>query len=189
MNLGGIAAIIAAVAFAVLVIGILMTLVKIPKLLSEIQNTVQKVNTTIDVVTKDVDGLSIEVEALINKTNTLMDDVNGKVNKIDPLFSAVGDLGVTVSEINVTAKDTATNLLSGIGKKKPSTAQKISRNVKSLSKIKDFISPSEKSSKVVEPVENTENVTLSGLEQELQAIKNRQPSTTAGEITINKGEK
>ena len=188
MDLAGIAAIIAALAFAALVIVLIISLLKIPKLIAELQNTIQKVNTTIDVVTKDVDGLSIEVEGLLNKTNSLMDDVNGKVSKIDPLFTAVGDLGITVSEINVSAKDTANNLLSGIGRKKPSKTQRLQKNIKSLSKVKDFVSPSKQEKAVVD---ETVPVTppKSAIEEELESIRNRKPSSTAGEITINEGVK
>ncbi|HFI0464165.1 TPA: DUF948 domain-containing protein [Streptococcus suis] len=186
MNLGGIAAIIAALAFAALVVGILMSISKLPKLLEEVQTTVSRLNTTIDVVTKDVDGLSLEVEALLNKANYLVDDVNGKVGKIDPLFTAVGDLGVTVSEINVSAKDTATNLLSGIGKPKKSKAQKLARNAANLSKVTKFIKPST-TEKVVQGDTPVVENPMSDLERELTALAQRNRSHTAGEITINKG--
>lgn len=184
MTLGGIAGLIAAIAFAVLVVGVLMILKQVPKLIAELHDTIKRVNTTIDVVTKDVDGLSIEVEALLNKTNTLMNDINGKVSKIDPLFTAVGDLGETVSEINDSAKDTATNLISGIGKKKPSRAQRILKTTSQLGKLKQFVTPSQKENQVVEEViiENP----MSEIERELQALASRRPSATAGEITINK---
>ena len=188
MDLAGIAAIIAALAFAALVIVLIISLLKIPKLIAELQNTIQKVNTTIDVVTKDVDGLSIEVEGLLNKTNSLMDDVNGKVGKIDPLFTAVGDLGLTVSEINVSAKDTANNLLSGIGRKKPSKTQRLQKNIKSLQKVADFASPRNQERAFVD---ETVPVTPqnSAIEEELESLRNRKPSSTAGEITINEGVK
>lgn len=189
MDLAGIAAIIAALAFAALVIVIIISLLKIPKLIAELHNTIQKVNTTIDVVTKDVDGLSIEVEGLLNKTNSLMDDVNGKVSKIDPLFTAVGDLGLTVSEINVSAKDTANNFFSGLGNKQKSKTQMLQQNIKSLSKVKDFIKPSRKEESKATEDQVTVKTVKSDLEQELESIRNRKPSATAGEITINKGVK
>lgn len=183
MTLGGVAGLIAAIAFATLVIGLLMTLVKLPKLITELQDTIKRINTTIDVVTKDVDGLSIEVEALLNKTNTLMNDINGKIGKIDPLFTAVGDLGETVSEINESAKDTATNLISGIGKKRPSKAQRLLKTTSNLGKIKQYVTSKTKEDNSVEEViiENP----MSEIERELQALASRKPSVTAGEITIN----
>lgn len=184
MNLGGIAALIAALAFAVLVIGALITLAKLPKILDEIKTTVTRLNTTIDIVTKDVDGISLEVEALLNKANYLVDDVNGKVGKIDPLFTAVGDLGVTVSEINVSAKDTATNLLSGIGKPKQSKAQKLAKNASNIGKVAKFIKPAKTESPQVQ-VETAKDDNLSQIERELTALANRNRSQTAGEITIN----
>lgn len=189
MDLGGIAALIAALAFVVLVVGLMLSLLKLPKVIADFHATVKKLNTTIDVVTKDVDGLSLEVEALLNKTNSLMDDVNRKVEKIDPLFTAVGDLGETVSEVNDSAKNTATNLISGIGKKKPSTATKIVKGASKINKLRSFIKPSQKVAEVVveEAVEVKEESPMSELERELKALANRKPSKTAGEITINKG--
>lgn len=190
MSLGGIAALIIAVAILILVISIVRSLNKVPKILNDIQETVQRVNTTIDVVTKDVDGLSIEVEALLNKTNRLMDDVNGKLGKTDPLFSAIGEIGETVSEINDSAKDTATHFISGIGRKRPSKAQRITRGAKHLTKAKNFLVPKKETTAVKEFVEepetpNMQSHAMSELEKELIALANRQQSTTAGEIMIN----
>ncbi|MBS4462335.1 DUF948 domain-containing protein [Aerococcaceae bacterium zg-B36] len=189
MTLGGVAALIAAIAFAALVVVVCISLGKLPKLLSDLQLTIQRVNTTIDVVTKDVDSLSIEVEALLNKTNSLMDDVNGKLAKTDPLFGAIGELGETVSEINVSAKDTATNLISGIGKRRPSRVQRLFKTTRNLSKAKDFVTASPNLDEVAEPeVETVVTATdpMSELERELYALAERETSKTAGEITINR---
>ena len=120
MTVVEIAALIAAIAFAVLVIFVCLNLSKLSNVIKEVETTVQNVNKTLDVVTKDVDNLSLEVEGLLNKANTLVDDVNGKVGKTDPLFTAIGDLGLTVSDLNDSTRQMAANLVGNLSKKKTS---------------------------------------------------------------------
>ena len=100
MSWGNIAALIAAVAFAVLVFFLVLAIRKATKILDDVSKIAEEANNSITVITKDVDHLAIEVEGLLNKTNTLMDDLNGKISKTDPLFTAIGDIGVTVSDVN-----------------------------------------------------------------------------------------
>ncbi|UUX34375.1 DUF948 domain-containing protein [Fundicoccus culcitae] len=179
MTLGGIAGLIAALAFAVLVVFICLNLSKLSKIMEEIQKTVQHLNSTIDVVTKDVDNLSIEVEGLLNKANTLVDDVNGKLGKTDPLFTAIGDLGVTVSDLNESTKGMANNLVNGISKKKKSPIDRFVKSTKGFTKTKE-------NSQLSDPVEKAyeESAALTQLQKELEALAKTTPSTTAGEISI-----
>lgn len=102
MNLTGgeIAALIAAIAFAILALVLCYVLFKAAGVLSDLNTTVEEVNTSLSTITKDADHLLIEVEGLLNKTNTTLDDVNGKLGYTDPLFVAVGDLGTSVSSLN-----------------------------------------------------------------------------------------
>lgn len=133
MTVTEIAALIAAIAFAVLVIFVCMNLSKLSNVIKNVESTVENINKTLDVVTKDVDNLSIEVEGLLNKANTLVDDVNGKVGKTDPLFTAIGDLGITVSDLNDSTRQMTANLVGNLGKKKKSKFDKVfkpSRNKK-----------------------------------------------------------
>lgn len=116
MGYGEIAGLIAAIAFAVLVVFIILTLRKVTDILDEVEKIAQEANKSLAIITKDVDHLSIEVEGLLNKTNTLVDDLNGKIGKTDPLFTAIGDLGVTVSDVNQSTRHLATSLIGG-GKK------------------------------------------------------------------------
>ncbi|MGX7091571.1 DUF948 domain-containing protein [Hutsoniella sourekii] len=152
MTLGGLAGMIAALAFVGLVVFICLNLSKLSQIMTDLQETVQRVNRTLDVVTKDVDNLSIEVEGLLNKANSLVDDVNGKLGKTDPLFVAIGELGVTVSDLNESTKKMTINLLEGIGnstKRKSSPLDKfiqsskvISKAGKSLTAREDVANPS-----------------------------------------------
>lgn len=135
MSGGEIATIIAAVAFAVLVIFIVVNLMKLSKIAGEIQQTVKEANNSISVITKDVDSLSIEVEGLLNKANALVDDVNGKLGKTDPLFQAIGDLGVTVSDLNHSSRNLVGHV-TGATKKtaQVSVASKIGRTAMAMNR-------------------------------------------------------
>lgn len=178
MSLGGIAAIIAAIAFAVLVGFIATTLTKVTQVVNETKYTVQRLNTTIDVVTKDVDGLAIEVEGLLNKANTLVDDVNGKLSKTDPLFEAVGDLGESVSDLNDSTKEMVSNLVHGNAGRKRSKVSKFLNTARNISKA------SKKANRAVAPTDyySPEEAEIEELES---LVHDKQPSVTAGEIAVN----
>lgn len=132
MTGGEIAALIAAIAFAVLVLGLVYVLFKVAKMISELNTTVEEANKSLSTITKDADLLLIEVEGLLNKTNVTLDDVNGKLGLTDPLFKAVGDLGESVSSLNNSTRNLSSHLASagkkgasiGIAKKVGSTMSK-----------------------------------------------------------------
>lgn len=206
MTIGQIAAIIAAIAFAVLVVFLSLSLIKVSGVLTELKETVNRLNTTIDIVTKDVDNLSIEVEGLLNKSNSLVDDINGKLGKTDPLFTAIGDLGVSVSELNDTTKNMATNLVSGVSsqRKSKSPLSKFVRATQALkSKSKKRSHKKDLNNKVDKVYEEesellpSEDLADLYLEPTVETTNNNpnmsnlsnftdhRPSTTAGEITIS----
>lgn len=112
MTGGEIAALIAAGAFAILVLGICFVLFKVANVVSELNTTVGEANKSLSTITKDADHLLIEVEGLLNKTNTTLDDVNGKLGLTDPLFKAVGDLGESVSRLNDSTRNLTSHLAS-----------------------------------------------------------------------------
>lgn len=116
MTGGEIAALIAAIAFAALVVFLIVVLLKVSKVIEEVSKTIKEANTSIEVITKDADSLLIEVEGLLNKSNATLDDVNGKLGKTDPLFQAIGDLGVSVSSLNSSTRNLAGHV-SGTTKK------------------------------------------------------------------------
>lgn len=126
MSLGGIAAIIAALAFVVLVIFLVRVLSQVSKTVEKVETTVTEANTTIDVLTKDVDLLMQQVEGLLVKGNHLLNDINGKVETIDPLFTAVADLSESVSALNTTSRNLAGKVGTvGKGAAKASVAGKV----------------------------------------------------------------
>ncbi|SIO02679.1 Uncharacterized protein YoxC, contains an MCP-like domain [Carnobacterium alterfunditum] len=110
MTGGEIAALIAAVAFAALVVFLIIVLLKVSKVIGEVQTTVNEANKSISILTKDADSLLIEVEGLLNKSNATLDDVNGKLGKTDPVFKAIGDLGATVSSLNDSTRNLTTHV-------------------------------------------------------------------------------
>ncbi|WP_409022766.1 DUF948 domain-containing protein [Dellaglioa sp. P0083] len=115
MTGGQIAGLIAAVAFAVLVLFIIFVLMRMMRTLGE-------VNKSISSITSDVDGLSNEVENILVKSNILLDDVNGKVATIDPLFQAVADLSESVSDLNDASRGLMTHVSATSKKAKDSSA-------------------------------------------------------------------
>ena len=133
MTGGEIAALIAAVAFAVMVAAIVFLLLKVSKVVGKLDTTVDEANKSLSTITKDADHLLVEVEGLLNKSNTTLDDVNGKLGMTDPLFQAVGDLGVTVSDLN----DSAVNLASSVTNftKRGTQAAVIKKAGKSVSRL------------------------------------------------------
>lgn len=182
MTFGELAGLIAAIAFAALVIFISINLSKLSEVIREVKETVKKVNNAVDVVTRDVDNLSIEVEGLLNKTNTLVDDVNGKLSKTDPLFTAIGDLGQTVSDVNESSKEMASNLISGISaknKRKQSALAKITNIAKPRRNTRNKVhtSPAAHSNQNSKQYWTKE-------EKELFDLSNKQPSRTAGDIKV-----
>lgn len=201
MTIGGIAGLIAALAFAVLVVFICINLSKLSKVLTDVQETVKRLNTTIDIVTKDVDNLSIEVEGLLNKGNTLVDDVNQKIGKTDPLFTAIGDVGLTVSDLTDSANEFATNLLNSNSKKKRNPIDRIRKSSKKSSDAKYNTAGMKRSSEIkpesvvdeeigIHPVRNefeSSAVNSKNEDEATQTLKqfiSAEPSTTAGEIRI-----
>ena len=189
MSIGEIAGIIAALAFAVLVIFICVNLSKLAKVMTDLKETVKRVNTTLDVVTKDVDNLSVEVEGLLNKANSLVDDVNGKLGKTDPLFTAIGDLGVTVSDLNDSTKNMTVNLLEGVGRKNKSKLSRFISATQNFSKFKPGSKDKTKSGEdsVAEAYEEDPSLDQTDLlqaEDQLKTFIKEEPSRTAGEIRI-----
>ena len=81
--MGNIALLIIAIAFAVLVVFLVIVLHKVSKV-------VEEANRTVKLVSSDVDVLLHQADGIMTKANTLLDDVNGKVATIDPLFTEIG---------------------------------------------------------------------------------------------------
>nr|WP_153241933.1 DUF948 domain-containing protein [Lactococcus lactis] len=109
---------IIAIAFAVLVVFLVIVLHKVSKV-------VEEANRTVKLVSSDVDVLLHQADGIMAKANTLLDDVNGKVATIDPLFTAVADLSESVSDINASSRKLVTRLNRGSTKRKTTSASAV----------------------------------------------------------------
>ncbi|USS87652.1 DUF948 domain-containing protein [Fructilactobacillus hinvesii] len=96
MTIGGIAALIAALAFLLLVIFLCVTLVHTVKVLDGVSQNLEK-------VTDNIDTLSHQADELLT-------NVNAKLDQVDPVFQAAADLGTTVSDVNNGTRATIENI-------------------------------------------------------------------------------
>ncbi|AXF55730.1 DUF948 domain-containing protein [Salicibibacter kimchii] len=86
MDLLGIAALIFAIAFAVLVIFLARALGNLANVLSKTEVTVGKLPEQLDEITK-------ETGTVLHNTNETILDVNEKVATLNPIFGMIGDAG------------------------------------------------------------------------------------------------
>ncbi|MCA1065293.1 DUF948 domain-containing protein [Rossellomorea sp. AcN35-11] len=99
---------IAAVAFTILVIYLILTLRKIMATLGETEKTLADAR-------KAVNGITDETEDLIHTANQISEDVKGKVKAIDPLVESAQDVGEMLHDVTSSVKRTA------LQKNKPKT--------------------------------------------------------------------
>lgn len=104
MDLVGIALLIFAIAFAVLVVAVVMFLGNLKTLRRQLEETTAEVRQTVKLLTSDLDTTLHHTNQLLVKANVLVEDVNGKVNTIDPVFTTLADLSVSVSDLNQQAR-------------------------------------------------------------------------------------
>lgn len=88
-----ISALIAAIAFAVLVIYLVRTLKSANRTLDHVANTMAGLE-------KQVNGITKETEELLHRTNRLADDIEEKTSALSGLFSSVKELGDSFGKVN-----------------------------------------------------------------------------------------
>lgn len=89
--LGYVAAIVAAIGFFILCIGIVKTL-------REATVSLNLVNQTLSNTEKSIEGIAKETEILLAQTNTLLVDIQGKSQELNPVVVAVGQLGSSLQK-------------------------------------------------------------------------------------------
>lgn len=99
------AALIAAIAFAVLVVFVCWNLFQVLPILKEVRKTLEQTRETVSVLTTDADHLLVEVEGVVNKVKTTLDDVNHKLAETDPMFTAIGNVGTSITDVNQSTKN------------------------------------------------------------------------------------
>lgn len=113
-----IAALIFAVAFAVLVVYLAMTL-------KASQRTLNNVANTLEGLEKQMDGISRETTELLTKTNQLADDVNQKAAKMDGVFDGAKSLGNTVKEFNESLSQVSSSITRAAAKNQDKASQAV----------------------------------------------------------------
>ena len=181
MEWTSIAALIAALAFAILVLFLCWTLIGFNKIMKEVKQTVVEVNDSIKIITTDVDQLSIEVEGLLNKSNSLVDDLNGKLAQTDPLFKAVGDLGTSVSGVQASTRKVTQSFKAGHFLKRVTPFGGRKQEAAAKTPAAADVKPTSPKSETSKPKAATK-ATGSQLDYLIQ----KKPSHTAGEITLKK---
>ncbi|WP_429970721.1 DUF948 domain-containing protein [Fructilactobacillus sp. Tb1] len=96
MTIGQIAGLIAAIAFAVLVVFIGIFLLSLVKVMND--------------ASRNLDSITIDINDLSDNASDLIDNVNDRIDQIDPVFQAAADLGSTVSDVTDKAKKTSEDL-------------------------------------------------------------------------------
>ena len=177
MEWTSIAALIAALAFAILVLFLCWTLIGFNKIMKEVKQTVVEVNDSIKIITKDVDQLSIEVEGLLNKSNSLVDDLNGKLAQTDPLFKAVGDLGTSVSGVQASTRKVTQSFKAGHFLKRVTPFGNRKQEAEAKAPAAASVKPTTPTADKPKPKETG---------SQLDYLIQKKPSHTAGEITLKK---
>ncbi|MBM7554164.1 DUF948 domain-containing protein [Thalassobacillus pellis] len=102
MDLVYIGTFLAALAFAFIVIFIVITLHKVT-------NTIESLDTTMDEMERQMNGITTESEELIKKTHAITDDLHHKIDSTDSLFDSLHDVGKSVVNLNHVLSGAADN--------------------------------------------------------------------------------
>ena len=114
--LGEIAALIAALAFAVLVIYLAMVL-------KAVQRTMNDVADTMEGMEKQLEGITTESAALLSKTNRLAEDISDKSQRLNTLVDGVQGIGESVKDFNNTLRTVSNQVSVAADNNKETAAQ------------------------------------------------------------------
>ncbi|RIW31369.1 DUF948 domain-containing protein [Bacillus salacetis] len=103
-------AVIAAVAFSILVVYLILTLRKLMSALDETKETLHDARSA-------VNGITDEAEELIHSANQISADVKGKMKAVDPLIESAQDVGEMLHSVTSSVKRKT------IDKRKPQTIE------------------------------------------------------------------
>ncbi|WP_343063325.1 DUF948 domain-containing protein [Halobacillus locisalis] len=91
---------LAAIAFIILVVYLIMTLRKLMATLSETKETLSDARQSVNTITN-------EAEELMQEANDISVDVKGKMEAVDPLIESVHDVGDMLHDVTSSMKRTA----------------------------------------------------------------------------------
>lgn len=117
MNLISISAIVAAIAFVILVVFVCRTLFRLEKLFGKMEHTLSETQ-------KDIHDLSLETvqfihtsnhlaeetKVFVRNSNELAKDMRERAKSLDVLAKSVEEVAGTISEMNEKVRDTASNV-------------------------------------------------------------------------------
>ncbi len=101
-----ISALIAAIAFGVLVIYLVQTL-------KSLRTTLDNVATTVDSLEKQLTGITRETERLLHNTNILTEDIQQKSIALNTVFDQVKEVGGSLGNLNDSLKNLSNQVVSG----------------------------------------------------------------------------
>lgn len=126
-----IAALIAAVAFAVLVVFLAMVL-------NQAKRTLSNVADTLDGFEEQMRGITSESAELLHKTNKLAEDVSDKTSRINPLVDGFKGIGESLIDFSDTLKSISHRLTTVAEQNKEQTAQAMNWGSVGLELYKKF---------------------------------------------------
>ncbi|MCP8617148.1 DUF948 domain-containing protein [Salirhabdus salicampi] len=116
VNLLYISALIAAIAFAVLVIYLAGTL-------KAARNTLTEVAESLDSLQKQMEGITVESTALLNKANQLTEDIQKKSEKLNHLVDGIYGIGDSVHQFNRSIESVSNEIVTSAETHKGNAAQ------------------------------------------------------------------
>lgn len=126
-----IAALIAAVSFAVLVVFLAMVL-------NQAKRTLSNVADTLDGFEEQMRGITSESAELLHKTNKLAEDVSDKTSRINPLVDGFKGIGESLIDFSDTLKSISHRLTTVAEQNKEQTAQAMNWGSVGLELYKKF---------------------------------------------------
>lgn len=104
-----ISALIAAVAFAVLVIYVIRTLLTA-------QQSLERVSSTLATLEQTVDGIKGDLQSVVKNANNMTANVQQQLTKITPLINSIENAGEALEEVTSAAKQVSVGLIKGMRK-------------------------------------------------------------------------
>ncbi|MBB6452144.1 uncharacterized protein YoxC [Salirhabdus euzebyi] len=113
-----VSALIAAIAFAVLVFYLAGTL-------KSVQRTMNNVANTLEGLEKQMEGITVETAALLNKTNKLAEDIQHKSQRMNNLVEGIYGVGESVKQFNGSLQKISTEIVRESENNKATAAQAV----------------------------------------------------------------
>lgn len=117
MDLIGIGVLVFGIAFAILVIFLIIVLRNLTSVLSNVDKTVEKLPSQLDDVMKNT-------ESILNSSNTTIDDLNEKMGALSPLFYIIGDAGEATRKVSSSLVDVTASMKKNTTEGNETTKQK-----------------------------------------------------------------